>query len=182
VTPTLGPDATGVGWVYQYAVLAKDKTLAELRTLQDWYLRYQLAKAPGVAEVASIGGFVQQYQVTVDPAKLKAYGIPLMRVAEAIRNSNRDVGGRTLEMAETEYMVRGRGYLRGKGDIENLVLKAQNGTPVRIADIGRVELVADERRGHHRTERRRRSRFRHRHGALRPECAGGHRQPQGQGR
>ena len=147
VSPTLGPDATGVGWVYQYAVLAKDKTLAELRTLQDWYLRYQLAKAPGVAEVASIGGFVQQYQVTVDPVKLRTYGIPLMRVAEVIRNSNRDVGGRTLEMAETEYMVRGRGYLRGKGDIENLVLKAQNGTPVRVADIGRVELVADERRG-----------------------------------
>uniref|UniRef100_Q47D66 Heavy metal efflux pump CzcA n=1 Tax=Dechloromonas aromatica (strain RCB) TaxID=159087 RepID=Q47D66_DECAR len=147
VNPTLGPDATGVGWVYQYAVLAKDKTLAELRTLQDWYLRYQLAKAPGVAEVASIGGFVQQYQVTVDPVKLRAFGIPLMRVAEVIRNSNRDVGGRTLEMAETEYMVRGRGYLRGKSDIEQLVLKAQNGTPVRIADIGRVELVADERRG-----------------------------------
>jgi len=147
VSPTLGPDATGVGWVYQYAVLAKNKTLAELRTLQDWYLRYQLAKAPGVAEVASIGGFVQQYQVTVDPVKLKVYGIPLMRVAEVIRNSNRDVGGRTLEMAETEYMVRGRGYLRGREDIENLVLKAQNGTPVRIADIGRVELVADERRG-----------------------------------
>jgi Cu(I)/Ag(I) efflux system membrane protein CusA/SilA len=147
VSPTLGPDATGVGWVYQYAVLAKNKTLAELRTLQDWYLRYQLAKAPGVAEVASIGGFVQQYQVTVDPVKLKTYGIPLMRVAEVIRNSNRDVGGRTLEMAETEYMVRGRGYLRGKGDLENLVLKAQNGTPVRVADIGRVELVADERRG-----------------------------------
>ncbi|NTV72171.1 MAG: efflux RND transporter permease subunit [Azonexaceae bacterium] len=147
VSPTLGPDATGVGWVFEYAVLAKDKTLAELRTLQDWYLRYQLAKAPGVAEVASIGGFVQQYQVTVDPIKLKTYGIPLMRVAEVIRNSNRDVGGRTLEMAETEYMVRGRGYLRGKGDIENLVLKAQNGTPVRVADIGRVELVADERRG-----------------------------------
>ena len=147
VSPTLGPDATGVGWVFQYAVLAKYKTLAELRTLQDWYLRYQLAKAPGVAEVASIGGFVQQYQVTVDPVKLKAYGIPLMRVSEVIRNSNRDVGGRTLEMAETEYMVRGRGYLRGKGDIENLVLKAQNGTPVRIAEIGRVELVADERRG-----------------------------------
>ncbi|MDP3537576.1 MAG: efflux RND transporter permease subunit, partial [Azonexus sp.] len=147
VTPTLGPDATGVGWVYQYAVLAKNKTLAELRTQQDWYLRYQLAKAPGVAEVASIGGFVQQYQVTVDPIKLKTYGIPLMRVAEVIRNSNRDVGGRTLEMAETEYMVRGRGYLRGKGDIENLVLKAQNGTPVRVAEIGRVELVADERRG-----------------------------------
>ncbi len=147
VTPTLGPDATGVGWVYQYALLAKDRTLAELRTLQDWYLRYQLAKAPGVAEVASIGGFVQQYQVTVDPAKLKVYGIPLMRVAEVIRNSNRDVGGRTLEMAETEYMVRGRGYLRGREDIENLAVKAQNGAPMRIADLGRVELVADERRG-----------------------------------
>ena len=147
VNPTLGPDATGVGWVFQYAVMAKNKTLAELRTLQDWYLRYQLAKAPGVAEVASIGGFVQQYQVTVDPIKLKTYGIPLMRVSEVIRNSNRDVGGRTLEMAETEYMVRGRGYLRGKDDIANLVLKSQNGTPVRVADIGRVELVADERRG-----------------------------------
>ena len=147
VTPTLGPDATGVGWVYQYAVLAKDRTLAELRTLQDWYIRYQLTKAAGVAEVASIGGFVQQYQVTVDPVKLKAYGIPLMQVAETIRNSNRDVGGRTLEMAETEYMVRGRGYLTGKADIENLVLKAQGGTPVLVRDIGRVELVADERRG-----------------------------------
>ena len=147
VNPTLGPDATGVGWVFQYAVMAKNKTLAELRTLQDWYLRYQLAKAPGVAEVASIGGFVQQYQVTVDPIKLKTYGIPLMRVSEVIRNSNRDVGGRTLEMAETEYMLRGRGYLRGKDDIANLVLKSQNGTPVRVADIGRVELVADERRG-----------------------------------
>ncbi len=147
VTPTLGPDATGVGWVYQYAVLAKDKTLAELRTLQDWYLRYQLAKAPGVAEVASIGGFVQQYQVTVDPVKLKAYGIPLMRVAEVIRNSNRDVGARSLEMAETEYMVRGRGYLRGAADIAGLVVKAQGGTPVRVADLGRVELVPDERRG-----------------------------------
>ncbi|MCE1181148.1 MAG: CusA/CzcA family heavy metal efflux RND transporter [Rhodocyclales bacterium] len=147
VTPTLGPDATGVGWVYQYVVLAKDKTLAELRTLQDWYLRYQLAKAPGVAEVASIGGFVQQYQVTVDPVKLKAYGIPLMRVAEVIRNSNRDVGARSLEMAETEYMVRGRGYLRGAADIAGLVVKAQGGTPVRVSDLGRVELVPDERRG-----------------------------------
>jgi Cu(I)/Ag(I) efflux system membrane protein CusA/SilA len=147
VNPTLGPDATGVGWVYQYAVLARDRTLAELRTLQDWYLRYQLAKAPGVAEVASIGGFVQQYQVTVNPAKLKAYGIPLMKVVDAIRNSNRDVGGRTLEMGETEYMVRGRGYLKGKDDLEGLVVKSQNGTPVRIAEIGRVELVADERRG-----------------------------------
>ncbi len=151
VTPTLGPDATGVGWVYQYAVLAKDKTLAELRTLQDWYLRYQLTKAQGVAEVASIGGFVQQYQVTVDPAKLRGYGISLMTVANAIRNSNRDVGGRSLEMAETEYMVRGRGYLRGAEDIAALVVKnsgvERGGTPVLIRDIARVELVPDERRG-----------------------------------
>jgi Cu(I)/Ag(I) efflux system membrane protein CusA/SilA len=147
VTPTLGPDATGVGWVFQYALLAKDKTLAELRTLQDWYLRYQLTKAQGVAEVASIGGFVQQYQVTVDPAKLRGYGISLMTVANVIRSSNRDVGGRSLEMAETEYMVRGRGYLRGADDIASLVVKSDKGTPVLIRDIARVELVPDERRG-----------------------------------
>jgi len=147
VTPQLGPDATGVGWVYQYALLAKDKTLAELRTIQDWYVRYQLAKAHGVAEVASIGGFVQTYQVTVDPVKLRAYGIPLMKIAQVIRDSNRDVGGRVVEMAETEYMVRGKGYLRGKDDIELLVVKADKGTPVLIRDIARVELAPDERRG-----------------------------------
>jgi len=147
VTPQLGPDATGVGWVYQYAVLAKDKTLAELRTLQDWYLRYQLAKAPGVAEVASVGGFVQTYQVTVDPVKLRAYDIPLMKVAQVIRESNRDVGGRVVEMAETEYMVRGKGYLRGRADLENLVVKSERGTPVLVRDIARVELAPDERRG-----------------------------------
>ena len=147
VTPQLGPDATGVGWVYQYALLAKDKTLAELRTLQDWYLRYQLSKANGVAEVASIGGFVQTYQVTVDPVKLRAYGIPLMKVSQVIRDSNRDVGGRVVEMAETEYMVRGKGYLRGIKDIEMLALKSDQGTPVLIRDIARVELIPDERRG-----------------------------------
>jgi len=147
VTPQIGPDATGVGWVYQYALIAKDKTLAELRTIQDWYLRYQLAKAHGVAEVASIGGFVQTYQVTVDPVKLRAYGIPLMKVAQVIRDSNRDVGGRVVEMAETEYMVRGKGYLHGRDDIERLVVKADKGTPVLIRDIARVELAPDERRG-----------------------------------
>jgi copper/silver efflux system protein len=147
VTPQIGPDATGVGWVYQYALLAKDKTLAELRTLQDWYLRYQLAKAHGVAEVASIGGFVQTYQITVDPVKLRAYGIALSKVAQTVRDSNRDVGGRVIEMAETEYMVRGKGYLRGASDIENLVVKAERGTPVLIRDIARVELAPDERRG-----------------------------------
>jgi Cu(I)/Ag(I) efflux system membrane protein CusA/SilA len=133
--------------VYQYVVLAKDRSLAELRTLQDWFIRYQLTKAPGVAEVASIGGFVQQYQVVVDPVKLRSYGVPLMKVVQAIRDSNRDVGGRAVEMAETEYMVRGRGYLRGKADIEDLVVKAERGTPVLIRDIARVELGPDERRG-----------------------------------
>ena len=147
ITPQIGPDATGVGWVYQYALLAKDKTLAELRSIQDWYVRYQLTKAHGVAEVASIGGFVQTYQVTVDPVKLRAYSIPLMKVAQVIRDSNRDVGGRAVEMAETEYMVRGKGYLRGKSDIEMLVVKSDKGTPVLIRDIARVELTPDERRG-----------------------------------
>ena len=147
VSPALGPDATGVGWVYQYVLLAKDRTLAELRTIQDWYVRYQLTKAQGVAEVASIGGFVQTYQVTVDPVKLRAYGIPLSRVSQVIRDSNRDVGGRVVELAETEYMVRGKGYLRGIGDLEMLVVKSEAGTPVLIRDIARVELVPDERRG-----------------------------------
>jgi len=147
VSPQLGPDASGVGWVYQYAVLSEKHNLAELRTMQDWYLRYQLTKAHGVAEVASIGGFVQQYQVTVDPVKLRAYGIPLEKVAQVIRDSNRDVGGRVVEMAETEYMVRGKGYLRGRGDLETLVVKAEGGTPVLLRDIARVELGPDERRG-----------------------------------
>ena len=147
VSPQLGPDATGVGWVYQYAVLSEKHNLAELRTMQDWYLRYQLTKAHGVAEVASIGGFVQQYQVTVDPVKLRAYNIPINKVTQVIRDSNRDVGGRVVEMAETEYMVRGKGYLRGKADIENLVVKAERGVPVLLRDIARVELGPDERRG-----------------------------------
>ncbi len=147
VTPTLGPDATGVGWVYQYAVVAANRTLAELRTIQDWFVRYQLTKAQGVSEVASVGGFVKTYQVTVEPRKLQAYGIPLNKVSEVIRASNRDVGGRVIEMAETEFVVRGRGYLRGISDIENLVLKAEKGIPVLIRDVARVELAPDERRG-----------------------------------
>ncbi|MGZ8250253.1 efflux RND transporter permease subunit [Methylomagnum sp.] len=147
VTPQLGPDATGVGWVYQYVLLGEQYSLAELRTLQDWFVRYQLTKAQGVAEVASLGGFVQQYQVTVDPHKLQAYGIPLKALADALRNGNRDVGGRVIELAETEYMVRGRGYLRGRDDVERLVLKAESGIPVLVRDVARVELVPDERRG-----------------------------------
>jgi len=147
VTPTLGPDATGVGWVYQYVLTAKNRTLAELRTLQDWYLRYQITKAEGVAEVASVGGFVQQYQVVVDPQKLQAYGISLAKITQAIRSSNKDVGGRVVEMAETEYVVRGHGYLKSVSDIEGIVLKVDRGTPILVRDVARVELGPDERRG-----------------------------------
>jgi Cu(I)/Ag(I) efflux system membrane protein CusA/SilA len=147
VTPSLGPDATGVGWVFQYVIQSTRHSLAELRTLQDWFVRYQLTKAHGVAEVASVGGFVQQYQVIVDPRKLQAYGVPLSTVGRVISESNRDVGGRVVEMTETEYMVRGKGYLRGMRDIEELVVKAERGTPVLIRDVARVELGPDERRG-----------------------------------
>ncbi|MFZ5555711.1 MAG: efflux RND transporter permease subunit [Pseudomonadota bacterium] len=147
VTASLGPDATGVGWVFQYAVLAKNRTLEELRSIQDWFVRYQLTKAHGVSEIASVGGFARQYQVTVNPRLLQAYGVPLMKVAQVIRESNRDVGGRVVEMTETEYIVRGRGYLRGISDIEQLVVKAEGGTPVLVRDVARVELVPEERRG-----------------------------------
>ncbi|MCY3359353.1 efflux RND transporter permease subunit, partial [Acinetobacter baumannii] len=129
VTPTLGPDATGVGWVYQYAVVAKERTPAELRSIQDWVIRFAAAKAAGVAEIASVGGFVKQYNVVVDPSRLRAQGIPLARVREAIRTSNADVGGRTLELSEFEFMVRGRGYLKSLEDIENIVLKTSQGIP-----------------------------------------------------
>ncbi len=147
VSPSLGPDATGVGWVYQYVVEGAQRTLAELRTIQDWFVRYQLTKAEGVAEVASIGGFVQQYQVTVDPRRLQAYRVPLSKVMEVVRAGNQDVGGRVVEMSETEYMVRGRGYLRGVADLERLVVKAEGGVPVLLRDVARVELAPDERRG-----------------------------------
>ncbi|MGH8597479.1 MAG: efflux RND transporter permease subunit, partial [Gammaproteobacteria bacterium] len=147
VTPTLGPDATGVGWVYQYVVTGAQRSLAELRTQQDWHIRYALAKADGVAEVASVGGFVKQYQVVVDPRKLQAYGITLAKLREAIRLSNADVGGRVVELSETEFVVRGRGYLRGPRDIEEIVLKSERGTPVLVRDVARVEIGPDERRG-----------------------------------
>jgi Cu(I)/Ag(I) efflux system membrane protein CusA/SilA len=147
VTPTLGPDATGVGWVYQYAVVAKERTLAELRSIQDWVIRFALSKAEGVAEVASIGGFVKQYNVIVDPARLRAQGISLQKVREVIRASNADVGGRTIELSEFEFMVRGRGYIKNTADIENIVLKTANGTPLRLGDVARVEIGPDERRG-----------------------------------
>jgi Cu(I)/Ag(I) efflux system membrane protein CusA/SilA len=147
VAPSLGPDATGVGWVYQYVVMASKRNLAELRTTQDWQVRFAVAKAEGVAEVASVGGFVRQYSVVVDPRRLRAFDIPLSKVREAIRDSNMDVGGRVVELAETEFMVRGRGYLKGISDIESIVLKAQGGTPVLVKDVARLELAPDERRG-----------------------------------
>ena len=150
VRTELGPDATGVGWVFQYALVDDSGTqsLADLRTLQDWNLRYRLQSVPGVAEVASLGGFVQQYQVTVDPNRLRAYELAIMDVAEAIRRSNNEVGGRLLEFSGKEYMVRGRGYVRGTEDLEKIVLKTdEKGTPVLLRDVGQVALGPEMRRG-----------------------------------
>jgi Cu(I)/Ag(I) efflux system membrane protein CusA/SilA len=147
VSPTLGPDATGVGWVYQYAVMAREMTLAELRSVQDWSVRFAASRAEGVAEVASVGGFVKQYAIVVDPVRLRAQGVSLSTLREAVRNSNMDVGGRTVELAEFEFVVRGRGYLKSIGDIENIVLRTERGAPLRLADVARVELGPDERRG-----------------------------------
>jgi Cu(I)/Ag(I) efflux system membrane protein CusA/SilA len=150
VNPTLGPDATGVGWVYEYALVDESgkHDLAELRTFQDWYLRYWLESVPGVAEVASVGGFVKQYQVEIDPNRLVAYSIPINEVIEAIRMSNNDVGGRVVEFASTEYYVRGRGYIKSVDDIEKIMVGTNgNGTPIYVRDIANVELGPDIRRG-----------------------------------
>src|SRR5213595_1380230 len=149
VNPQIGPDATGVGWVFEYALV--DKTgkhnLAELRSFQDWHLRYALESVKGVSEVAAVGGFVKQYQVDLDPNKLLAYGIPLNEVVNKIRMSNGDVGGKIFEVASTEYYVRGRGYIKSIEDIENVPLKSQNGTPVYVRNVGTVHLGPDIRRG-----------------------------------
>jgi copper/silver efflux system protein len=147
VTPTLGPDATGVGWVYQYVVRGAQMNLAELRTIQDWSIRFGLAKAEGVAEVASVGGFVKQYSVVIDPRRLQALGIPLSKTRDAIRDSNMDVGGRTVEVSETEFAVRGRGYIKSLSDLEQIVVKSEKGVPVLLKDVARAELTPDERRG-----------------------------------
>ena len=150
VRTELGPDATGVGWVYQYALVDKtgQNDLAQLRTFQDWYLRYWLQSVAGVAEVASIGGFQKQYQVNLKPEALLAYKIPIQKVVDAIRQGNNDVGGRLVEFAGAEYMVRGRGYARSIGDIEQIVVgQDTNGTPVRIQELGRVVLGPEIRRG-----------------------------------
>jgi Cu(I)/Ag(I) efflux system membrane protein CusA/SilA len=150
VAPTLGPDATGVGWVYQYALVDESGThdLAQLRSLQDWYLRYQLESVPGVAEVSAIGGFVKQYQIEVDPNTLAAYRLPIKTIIEAVRNSNAEVSGRVLEMAGTEYVIRGRGYLRSVEDIELIPVGTDGrGTPILIRDIAHVHIGPDQRRG-----------------------------------
>src|SRR5579863_2605252 len=150
VAPKLGPDATGVGWAFQYALVDKtgQNNLQQLRSFNDWYLRYWLQSVPGVAEVATIGGFVKQYQVNVDPNRLLAYKVPLMQVMDAVRNGNNEVGARSLEMTGKEYLVRGRGYIQSLADIQNLaVATGDHGTPVRVRDVARVELGPDMRRG-----------------------------------
>jgi len=148
VEPTLGPDATGVGWVFEYVLESDSLNLAQLRTLQDWYLRYQLTAIPGVSEVASLGGFVKQYQVELDPERLRAFGIPVMRVVEAIGAHNADVGARVIEMGGREYMIRGLGYLRGIEDIGSVTVGAtMTGTPIRVSDVATVEVGPAPRRG-----------------------------------
>ena len=150
VNPVIGPDATGVGWVFEYALVDETgrHSLADLRSFQDWYLKFWLASVPGVAEVASIGGFVQQYQVTVDPVRLAGYNLNIRDLVEAIRASNNDVEGRLIEFAGREYMVRGRGYLKSVADIEEISLGASaSGTPIQVADVARVSLGPDIRRG-----------------------------------
>src|SRR3984893_3281997 len=142
VNPTIGPDATGVGWVYEYALVddSGKHDLAELRSIQDWNLKYALESVEGVSEVAPVGGFVKQYQVDLAPNALVAYNIPLSEVVNAIKMSNADVGGRVFEVATTEYFIRGRGYIKKIEDIENIVLKVENGTPVYLKNLATVHL------------------------------------------
>ena len=149
VSPAIGPDATGAGWVYEYAVIDRNHrySLADLRSLQDWFLRYRLETVPGVAEVAGIGGFVRQYQVRVDPDKLRAFNIPLSTVIDKVRDSTNETGGRTIELGGAEYMIRGLGYLRSLADLETVPVAARNGTPVLVKDLGSVSFGPDFRQG-----------------------------------
>ena len=147
VTPTLGPDATGVGWAYMYTLQSNKRNLAELRSIQDWFLKYELAAVPGVSEIASMGGFVRQYQITVDPNRLRAYDVSISQIRSAVQRSNNDVGGRSVESAETEFMVRGLGYIEGVDDIRNVVLKVDRGTPVLLKDVATVQIGPEMRRG-----------------------------------
>ena len=149
VHPAIGPDATGAGWVYEYALVdhSGKYSLADLRSVQDWHLRYQLETVPGVAEVATIGGFVRQYQVQLDPNKLLAYGIPLSTIIDRVKSSTNEVGGRVLELSGTRYLIRGLGYLRSTADLENVPVTAKNGTPVMLKDLGAVSFGPDIREG-----------------------------------
>src|ERR1035438_5002114 len=150
VKTELGPDATGIGWVFEYALIdtTGKESLADLRSYQDWYLRYYLKSVPGVAEVAPLGGFVRQYQVNVDPNKLQSFNIPISKVVDAVRSGNNDVGGRLVEFSGAEYMVRGRGYAQSTGDLGKIVLaKTPSGVPIRVSDVGEVTLGPDIRRG-----------------------------------
>lgn len=149
VHPTIGPDATGAGWVYEYLVVDHNHrySLADLRSLQDWYLRYQIETVPGVAEVASLGGFVRQYQVRLDPDKLRAYNVPLSTIIDRVRDSTNEVGGRLIELGGAEYMIRGLGYLRSLSDLETVPITSKNGTPVLVKDVGSVSFGPDIRRG-----------------------------------
>lgn len=148
-SPRLGPDATGVGWIYQYALLDRSgrHDLADLRALQDWFLRFELAAVPGVSEVASVGGFVREYQVLIDPNRLRAFDIPLVRVRQAVKAASMEVGGRVLEQAETELMIRSRGYVSSLEDLQQVVVQAKNGTPVLLTDVARVIEGPELRRG-----------------------------------
>jgi Cu(I)/Ag(I) efflux system membrane protein CusA/SilA len=148
VVPSLGPDATGVGWAFMYSINSKERSLAELRSMQDWYLKYQLTSVEGVAEVASIGGFVKQYQVTVDPTKLRAYNLSIADVSTAIKKSNGEVGGRSIEMAEKEFILRVRGYVNSVEDLKKIAVgTGANGVPILLRDVANVQLGPEMRRG-----------------------------------
>jgi Cu(I)/Ag(I) efflux system membrane protein CusA/SilA len=148
VTPALGPDATGVGWAFMYALKSGERNLAELRSIQDWYLKYELTSVQGVSEVASLGGFVKQYQITVDPNRLRAYDISISKIRQAVQRSNNEVGGRVIEMAESEFMIRGEGYVGSVRDIEQIALGVDaRGTPILLKDVGDVQVGPDMRRG-----------------------------------
>jgi len=176
VNPVLGPDATAIGWVFEYALVDRsgNNSLADLRSFQDWHLRYWLESVPGVAEVASVGGFVRQYQVDIDPNKLFAFGISLNQVIRSIRESNNDVGGKVIEFSGFEYVVRGRGYIRGLDDLRNTTVAVdENGTPVRVGDIASVHRPLRSQRS--RRHRRRQGTHRGDHtGASRGSRAGYH--------
>ena len=148
VTPSLGPDATGVGWAFMYSLNSKERSLAELRSMQDWYLKYQLTSVEGVAEVASIGGFVKQYQVTVDPTKLRAYNLSIADVSMAVKKSNGEVGGRSIEMAEKEFILRVRGYVQSVDDLRKVAVGVgANGVPILLDQVANVQLGPEMRRG-----------------------------------